>query len=210
MTIVLVKNPIMPSPREQMILTAATLFQRDGYRSTSWRKLVQESGAPWGSAHHYFPGGKEQLGVAAIGAAAQSVADLITHSFAGGGAAEGVTCLFAASAGRLERSGFNAGCPVTTVALETVPESPAMTTACRDAFTLWLDTLAGELRRCGLADDRAAAQAMAVLSMFEGSLILARVSQSVEPMRAGAAVAAGLLADDLGSAVAADGGPSGW
>src|SRR5437660_1001494 len=48
-----------------MIEAAMRLLQRNGYAATSWRGVVEEAGTPWGSAHHYFPGGKEQLTAAA-------------------------------------------------------------------------------------------------------------------------------------------------
>ena len=60
--------------RDRMIEAAMSLLQRRGYRATSWRVLTQESGTPWGSVQHHFPGGKEELGVAAIELAEQSVA----------------------------------------------------------------------------------------------------------------------------------------
>ncbi|MBW8856934.1 MAG: TetR family transcriptional regulator, partial [Bradyrhizobium sp.] len=64
-----------------------SLFQREGYAAASWRRLVQESGAPWGSAYHYFPDGKEQVGVAALEWAAQNVAGGIAQCFREGGRA---------------------------------------------------------------------------------------------------------------------------
>lgn len=183
-----------PSPRDQMILTAVNLFQRGGYQATSWRKLVQESGAPWGSAHHYFPGGKEQLGVAAVESAARDVAGLIAHAFQEPrSAADGVSALFQTSARLLERSGFRAGCPLATVVLETVPDSEAMTAACQAAFRLWRDRLAGALERGGISASDAEELANEILAIWEGSLILARVAQSSESMRTGARTAAKLV-----------------
>lgn len=184
----------MPSPREQMIATAAALFQRDGYRATSWRKLVQESGAPWGSAHHYFPGGKEQLAVAAVELAAQGVARGVAAAFADATSpADGVRRLFHGSARRLAASGFTAGCPVTTVALETVPESAAMTAACDAAFTGWRTVIDEAFRRLGVDPARSADLAMATLAMFEGALVLARAARSTEPLETGGAAMAALL-----------------
>jgi TetR/AcrR family transcriptional repressor of lmrAB and yxaGH operons len=173
------------SPREQMILAAMSLFQREGYAAASWRRLVQESGAPWGSAYHYFPDGKEQVGVAALEWAAQNVAGGIAQCFPEGGrAAEGVRKLFAGSAAQLAKSGFTAGCPVCTVALETAPQSQALTKACKNAFGLWHQTIADGLIRCGMAPKNAETLAPVILAAFEGALIQARVAQSQEPMRA--------------------------
>lgn len=52
--------------RELILQTAARLFQRQGYHATGLNQIVQESGAPKGSLYYYFPGGKEELAVAAI------------------------------------------------------------------------------------------------------------------------------------------------
>ena len=189
------------SPKDKMIRTAAKLFQQGGYAATSWRKLVQQSGAPWGSAQHYFPGGKEQLGVAAIELAAQSVAAFIQQCFsAEGTAVEGVNKLFTASAARLAKSSFREGCPLTTAALETVPVSAMMSTACAAAFELWIDALSNGLMRTGIAAKRARNLATMILSAYEGGLVSARVMQSVEPLRTSAAMIAEILEKDVSSA----------
>ena len=171
------------SPREQMILAAMSLFQREGYTAASWRRLVQESGAPWGSAYHYFPDGKEQLGIAAVEASAKMVAGLMARCFPQGGrAADGIEKLFAGSAAQLAKSGYTAGCPICTVALETAPQSRAMAEACKKAFDLWQRTLAEGLVRCGIAAEKAGALASTVLAAFEGALIQARLARSKEPL----------------------------
>src|SRR5689334_8272172 len=61
-------------PRERMILAAAKLMRRQGVNGTGVREIVEQSGAPWGSFRHYFPGGKDQLISEAI---------LFTGDFAG-------------------------------------------------------------------------------------------------------------------------------
>jgi TetR/AcrR family transcriptional repressor of lmrAB and yxaGH operons len=184
------------SPRDQMILAAMSLFQREGYAATSWRRLVQESGAPWGSAHYYFPQGKEQLGVAAIEWAARNVATLMARCFPeGGSAAEGIHRLFAGSAAQLAKSRFSTGCPISTVALETVPHSAALSEACKKAFELWRQTLVDGLVKCGVTPTRADPLAWTVLATFEGALIQARVAQSKDPLHVSAALIARLCSE---------------
>jgi TetR/AcrR family transcriptional repressor of lmrAB and yxaGH operons len=184
------------SPRDQMILAAMSLFQREGYAAASWRRLVQESGAPWGSAHHYFPEGKEQIGVAAIERAAHGVGSLMERCFPeGGSAAEGIRLLFAGSAAQMAKSGFSAGCPVSTVALETVPQSPALSEVCKRAFEHWRQTLEDGLVRCGVAPARVGPLALTVLATFEGALIQARVAQSGDPLHVTAALIARLCSE---------------
>lgn len=184
------------SPRDQMILAAMSLFQREGYAATSWRRLVQESGAPWGSAHHYFPQGKEQLGIAAIEWAARNVTAMMARCFPeGGSAADGIHRLFTASAAQMAKSRFSTGCPISTVALETVPHSAALSEACRKAFELWRQALRDGLVRCGVAPARADPLAVTVLATFEGALIQARVAQSVDPLHVSAALIARLCSE---------------
>jgi TetR/AcrR family transcriptional regulator, lmrAB and yxaGH operons repressor len=166
-----------------MILAAMSLFQREGYAAASWRRLVQESGAPWGSAYHYFPDGKEQLGVAAVEWAAQDAAALMASCFPEGGvAADGIHKLFAGSAALLAKSGYTAGCPICTVALETVPQSEALAEACKKGFELWQKTIAEGLIRSRVSPESAGALASTIFAAFEGALIQARVAQSKEPL----------------------------
>jgi TetR/AcrR family transcriptional regulator, lmrAB and yxaGH operons repressor len=182
--------------REQMVDAAAQLFQREGYHATSWRRLVDESGAPWGSISHHFPGGKEELGVAAIERGGAAVTALIEHCFAQRrSAARAVGDWFAFSARMLEDTGYAAGCPVATVALETAATSPALAGASRDAFAAWERALRAGLTAHGLPRARAAALAGTVLTLMEGALIRARVERSTEPVTAAGRLASGLVAD---------------
>lgn len=155
---------------------------------------MAESGAPWGSSRHYFPGGKEQLGVEAVAAAAKLVADMIERCFPPqGDSARGIRKLFSKTAAQLERSGFGAGCPIATVALEMTPRSPAMTEACQAALALWHETLKAGLVRTGVNEAQAGEGARTILTMFEGGLVFARVHQSSLPMTRSAEDAIRLL-----------------
>src|SRR5271157_1807716 len=138
--------------RRQMIETAARMFQRDGYHATSWRSLVDEAGAPWGSIHHHFPGGKSELGAAAIEAGSDGVLALIDHCFAEQPDAErAVARWFELSAKMLVDSGYASGCPVATVALETIVTPGSVKDATQSAFGAWQKRLAWHLRKAGAA-----------------------------------------------------------
>ncbi|MGD1935602.1 MAG: TetR/AcrR family transcriptional regulator, partial [Candidatus Phaeomarinobacter sp.] len=52
--------------RQQLIETAARLFQSRGFHGTGLSLILEESGAPKGSFYHHFPGGKDELAVAAM------------------------------------------------------------------------------------------------------------------------------------------------
>ncbi|MGN6335861.1 TetR family transcriptional regulator, partial [Mycobacterium sp.] len=48
----------MRSPRERMVVSAALLIRERGARATAISDVIEHSGAPRGSAYHYFPGGR--------------------------------------------------------------------------------------------------------------------------------------------------------
>src|ERR1700710_1157108 len=113
-----------------MVETAATLLQTRGYAATSWRDLVDEAGTPWGSAHYHFPGGKEELAVAAVNLGARRVAETLEECLAAASSIpEGVRRWVEAPATAPRSSRFTAGCPVATVALEATAELPDLSTA---------------------------------------------------------------------------------
>jgi TetR/AcrR family transcriptional repressor of lmrAB and yxaGH operons len=171
-----------------MIESAAQLFQRHGYHAVSWRGLIEAAGTPWGSIHHHFPGGKEELGVAAIDLGADFLAAVIEQCFATTGSADAaVREWFRVTTDFVRESEFRAGCPVAIVALETTPHSEALTTASRRAFQRWESLLSEKLAAAGIARDRARELAGLVLTLLEGALLLSRVHASSAPLeRAGA------------------------
>jgi TetR/AcrR family transcriptional repressor of lmrAB and yxaGH operons len=184
--------------REQMIVTAARLFQREGYHATSWRHLVEEAGAPWGSIHHHFPGGKAELGVAAIEAGSEGVLALIDRCFSEhDDAARAVGCWFERTGRRLVATGYESGCPVATVALETVADPGPVQHATRSSLAAWEKRIASHLRRAGVTRALAADAAVSVLALMEGALLLARTRGGLGPMRAASAHAQAIVSDAL-------------
>jgi AcrR family transcriptional regulator len=49
--------------RARLLEAAAQLFREQGYAATGLKQITAEAEAPWGSLYHFFPGGKEQLGI---------------------------------------------------------------------------------------------------------------------------------------------------
>ncbi len=64
----------MASPRERMVASAAMLIRERGAHPTAIADVLEHSGAPRGSAYHYFPGGRTQLLCEAVDYAADYVA----------------------------------------------------------------------------------------------------------------------------------------
>jgi len=171
--------------RERLIAASAALFRSKGYAATGLAEILAASGAPKGSLYHYFPLGKESLGVAALqAAAAQMGAAMQQAAAASGGPAAVIRHWGAVSAANLAASGYSQGCPIATVALEVAAESDAMCAAARAAFDGWARLLARLLRDAGVERARADALADFAISACEGALILARVRRAPDAILA--------------------------
>lgn len=184
--------------RQRMVVATVRLLRRDGYAATGWRAVVQEAGTPWGSAHHHFPGGKEQLAAEAVALGGGYVTAMLERALAGGdGVADGVREWYRAAADHLAAGEFADGCPVATVALETAPRSERLTRACGSAVGDWCSRLAAALVRAGATELRATQLATLIVANLEGALLLARLARDTEPVTLAADLVTDLLTREL-------------
>lgn len=173
----------MPSPRERMVVSAALLIRERGAHSTAISDVLEHSGAPRGSAYHYFPGGRTQLLCEAVDYAGEYMARKLdaAPSFL-----DALDALFSGYASQLRDSDFRAGCPVVAVAVEAgepdAAEQPVLDRAAA-AFARWRELLAARLRADGVTGDRAEDLAVFTLSAFEGAIVIARAARDLEPLR---------------------------
>jgi TetR/AcrR family transcriptional repressor of lmrAB and yxaGH operons len=160
------------------------LFRQQGFHGTALHDVLAASGAPRGSLYFHFPGGKEEIGEAALALAGEAVRQKIAHAAdASGDAKIFLTGIVRAMAADLEKSDFCNGCPIATTALETSAQSDVLARAARAAFESWEQEIARGLVRFGAKPDDAATSATIILSQVEGALLLARTYRSVEPLR---------------------------
>ncbi|ORB27102.1 TetR/AcrR family transcriptional regulator [Mycolicibacterium parafortuitum] len=174
----------MVSPRERMVVSAALLIRERGAHPTAIADVLAHSGAPRGSAYHYFPGGRTQLLCEAVDYAAQFMADRLERATS---AVEVLDELFDFYRDELQRTEFRAGCPVVAVAVEAGdPDKPEQARPLIEraaaAFERWQQIIARRLAGDGVAEPDAAALATLVLSSFEGAIVVARASRDVTPL----------------------------
>jgi TetR/AcrR family transcriptional repressor of lmrAB and yxaGH operons len=173
------------SSRDAFIETSGRLLRRQGYNATGVNQIVADSGAPKGSLYFHFPGGKEELAVAAMeleGAQLrQAIATIVTST---DDLADALAALVDALARGLERSGFQDGCPIATVTLEAAAQSPAVRAAASAVFASWLEVLEERLLAGGLDAGAAKRRSLLALAAIEGALILARARQDLVPLLA--------------------------
>jgi TetR/AcrR family transcriptional repressor of lmrAB and yxaGH operons len=169
--------------RERLIETAGQLFQKQGYHASGLNQILGESSAPKGSFYYHFPDGKEQLAEASVRAAGEAVGQLIEKAFARARSFDSGAARFGELlADWFEGSGFAAGCPITSVLLETTPQSPLLLATCRAAFEGWIERVEVHARRLG-EEVRAHDLATGLILAMEGAWILARAQQSPAPFR---------------------------
>jgi TetR/AcrR family transcriptional repressor of lmrAB and yxaGH operons len=184
-----------PPARERILATTRVLLQRHGFHGTGLNTIAAGAGAPKGSLYFHFPGGKEQivcdavLGSGALGAEVirATVAEAPTVLAA-------VEAMYDGFATQLAQSGYADGCPLSTVVSEMAPHSDAIAAASHQAFAQWTAPIAERLGRDGYDDADASRRAIAVLSMLEGAIILAKAARSTVPIDACRSLLADLLA----------------
>jgi TetR/AcrR family transcriptional regulator, lmrAB and yxaGH operons repressor len=173
------------SSREAFVRATAELLRRQGYNATGVNEIVARSGAPKGSLYFHFPGGKEELAVAAMARAGDQLRRAITAILASTeGLGEALGRLVDAMAAGLQSSGYEEGCPIATVTLEAATGSEAVRVTADTVFTSWLEALEERMIAAGLARPEAERRAMLVLAAIEGALILARTRRDLWPLTA--------------------------
>ncbi|TQS45184.1 TetR/AcrR family transcriptional regulator [Cryptosporangium phraense] len=163
--------------RERMIAGAMRLLAQQGPQATSFSEVLKLTKAPRGSIYHHFPGGKNQLVLAAVDAAGENalraLGDLddadavaITEAFLG------MWRLL------LERSATSMGCGV--LAVTVAPPSDEVLDRARDVFRSWRALLEERLTAGGMP----AGFAPTLIAAAEGAVVLARAERGLEPFDA--------------------------
>jgi AcrR family transcriptional regulator len=176
----------MRNPRERMVVSAALLIRERGAHATAISDVLEHSGAPRGSAYHYFPGGRTQLLCEAVDYAGEHVGNIIAEA---GGGLELLDTLIDKYRRQLLESDFRAGCPIVAVSVEAGEQQdrermvPVIERAAA-VFDRWTDLIAQRFIVDGIAADQANDLAMSATAALEGAIVLARVRRDLAPLDA--------------------------
>lgn len=177
-------------------------LQRRGYHGIGLAELLQAANAPKGVLYHHFPGGKTELAVVAIEDALERVLSSLEQLLgASPDRTQGLGLWLDAACERLHNSGFQDGCPLAAVALESKPEDLQLRQAIANAFSAIRTLLATSFVRAGLAEEESASLAALVVATYEGALIQARVAGNGEPMKQGTRLLLALIRQRLPSRI---------
>ena len=180
--------------RDRLIHAMGHALQRKGLHGVGLSEILAAADTPKGGLYHHFPGGKSELAVAAIEQQVADLCALLDKLLPGADPVAALELWIGRAQQRLAASGFQRGCPLATVALESAAEDVAIRQALADGFA----AIRARLARAFEASGRIAnADGLAglVVAAYEGALLQARVAGSVAPMeQAGAALFALLRA----------------
>ena len=176
-----------------MVAGAADLLSRHGVHATSLREVVRRTETPRGSLGHHFPGGKPQLLEEAVRYAAEQVAVPLERLLEERGAVHGLNAFIGWWHQILEKSGFEAGCPVLAVAVEPMASDDAgeagaalareqLRGLVHEAFSRWQGILMAALRRDGATPARARRLAALTVASVEGTVAMCRAARSTQPL----------------------------
>ncbi|GAC1399217.1 MAG: TetR/AcrR family transcriptional regulator [Mycobacterium sp.] len=174
----------MPNPREQMVISAALLIRERGAHPTAIADVLEHSGAPRGSAYHYFPGGRTQLLCEAIDYAAEYVAVKIARADSGVDALDRLVAYYRK---QLISSDYRAGCPVVAVTVEAgdpakADQATPVIERAAAAFDRWGDLIARRMIADGVPAQRASELAMLSTAAIEGAIIVSRASRGLKAL----------------------------
>jgi AcrR family transcriptional regulator len=178
-----------------MVAGAADLMSRRGVNATSMREVVRHTGTPRGSIGHHFPRGKQQLIEDAVVYAGAQVSKPLEHLTRERGVIAGLRAFIALWRQTLERTNFQAGCPVLAVAVEQyVNEATDNDGAADEAaqrhlldladgvFAAWQQIMLAALRREGVAPARARRLAALIVASVEGTVAMCRAARNAQAL----------------------------
>jgi TetR/AcrR family transcriptional repressor of lmrAB and yxaGH operons len=174
-----------PQPtRDRLVAAMLNALRRKGYYGVGLSELLTEAAAPKGVLYHHFPGGKSELAIVAI----QTV---VSHMTGGlqklltrhANPAYALQAWMVSAEKLLVGSGFEQGCPLASIALESTPDDAAIRAVLADGFASIRTHLADALQSAGIAPARSANLAALMVSAYEGALLQARVAGQVQAMQ---------------------------
>ena len=183
--------------RDKILAAAAHLFQQLGYAATSIRLIISTSGQPKGSLYFHFPGGKQEMALAAATQSSAFIIALIDDIFiTAPNTLTAITSICGAFTQQLKASGYRDGCPISPLATSATNETSPLRQSCASSYDQWLSAIKAGLKSHGIAEARSASLASLVLSSVEGAVLLSQVRHNTEALDLLPASLAPLLEND--------------
>jgi len=168
--------------RQRLVVAMSNLLQRKGLHGFGLSEVLAQARAPKGVLYHHFPGGKVELAIVAIQSAVnQLVLKLEDLKTANQNPVQVLHTWFSLAQKRLEKSGFEQGCPLAAVALESTGDDQALRQALNEGFGVIRAAITEILVEAGMTTDTATRFSTLIFSAYEGALLQSRIAGSVTP-----------------------------
>ena len=180
-------DSLATNTRDRMVETTAMLLELQGYHATGLNQIVRESATPKGSLYFHFPGGKEELVVAALITAGDATYRKIQAALQAETTGDAIATFVLTLARELQDSNFCQGCPVATVAMETSATSDRLRQVCEQIYRSWFTLVEHRLVDAGFTNAESKSWTTLIWAAVEGALLLSRTYRSAEPLETVAA-----------------------
>ena len=169
--------------RKRLIAAMADLLQRKGLHGFGLSEVLAQAQAPKGVLYHHFPGGKVELAIVAIQSAVNHLLSTIEQlKRTNPDVMQVLYTFFSLAQNQLEKSGFERGCPLAAVALESTSADQALRQALSEGFRIIRSAIADLLSEAGMTAERAIWFSTLIVSAYEGALLQSRIAASVTPV----------------------------
>ena len=184
--------------RDRLIGAMIGALSTRGLHGVGISEVLAAARAPKGVLYHHFPGGKTELAVASVRVVAQRATGELDRLLARHrDPVQALEAWIAESGRALLDSGYERGCPLATIALESTARDTGIRAALAQAFAAIRARLEGALLAAGCTPQRAAGLAALLVAAYEGALIQARVAGSAKPLQDACSTLLDLLRDGL-------------
>ncbi len=172
--------------RTRLLEATADLLADRGFHAMGMKEILESSDTVAGSLYHHFPGGKDELAACSARLAAERVDERIAVGFRTRTPVVTVERFYADAIAALRQSGYATGCPIGTTAAEAVSLSSPVIEVVAEAFRTWTATIARGLMAHGWLEAEAAETASALMSLYQGALLIARAQRDTASMEVAA------------------------
>lgn len=165
--------------RDRMVDSAVKLLAMQGFSGASFSSVLDDAKAPRGSIYHHFPGGKEELVLAAVDRSGRNAASVVERLH-GLPVEQIVTSFVGVWRAILRASDFGAGCSVLGATVSGSDDEVVARAA--DVFRAWEERLAAAIEAAGFPHADAEDFGSLLISACEGAVVLCRAERSFVPL----------------------------
>ena len=162
--------------RQRLIECAAELFWKNGYSATGISEILKQTGLPKGSFYFYFKS-KDNLATAVTEYYQKILLEQFRSSSQGNDWESFIEEIFDYLFGRATGQTF-AGCPYAVMGMETALSKPAVASVFMEGLKKFEQIFQEVLLYSGLSPDHAKILSQRMLSIYQGYLLLERISNN--------------------------------